>query len=110
MTPNKYAALRATVARAKRRSYQKLVMRVTLAEEILDELAKAEKRIVELERDETQLIEERDSAEKALADMYEAAMGERPEWSNLFGYTEAIDDVAQHVNFLDLAACTAKGE
>lgn len=70
----------------------------------------AEKRIAELERDVTQLIEERDSAEKALADMYEAAMGERPEWSNLFGYAEAIDDVAQHVNFLDIAAVTGKGE
>lgn len=75
-----------------------------------DRAEKAEKRIAELERDETQLIEERDSAEKALADMYEAAMGERPEWSNLFGYAEAIDDVAQHINFLDLAAVTGKGE
>lgn len=110
MTPNKYATLRATITRAKRHNYQKVVIRVTLTEEILDELAKAEKRIAELEHDETQLIKERDSAEKALADMYEAAMGERPEWSNLFGYAEAIDDVVQHVNFLDLAACTAKGE
>lgn len=75
-----------------------------------DRAEAAEKRIAELERDETQLIEERDSAEKALADMYEAAMGERPEWSNLFGYAEAIDDVAQHINFLDLAAVTGKGE
>jgi hypothetical protein len=49
MTPNKYAALRATVARAKRRSYQKLVMRVTLVEEILNQLANAEKQIAELE-------------------------------------------------------------
>lgn len=49
MTQNKYAALRATVARAKRRSYQKLVMRVTLAEEILNQLANTEKRIAELE-------------------------------------------------------------
>lgn len=37
-------------------------------------------------------------------------MGERPEWSNLFGYAEAIDDVAQHTNLLDLAAVTGKGE
>lgn len=73
-------------------------------------LEAAEKRIAELERDETQLIKERDSAEKALADMYEVAMGERPEWSNLFGYAEAIDDVAQHTNLLDLAAVTGKGE
>lgn len=77
---------------------------------LLDELEAKDKRIAELERDETQLIEERDSAEKALADMYEAVMGERPEWSNLFGYADAIDDVAQHVNFLDLAAAAGKGE
>lgn len=79
-------------------------------EKLRAKLEAAEKRIAELERDETQLIEERDSAEKALADMYEAAMGERPEWSNLFGYAEAIDDVAQHTNLLDLAAVTGKGE
>ena|SRR5690606_10708091 len=79
-------------------------------DELLVDLEAAERRIAELELDETQLIEERDSAEKALADMYEAAMGERPEWSNLFGYAEAIDDVAQHVNFLDIAAVTGKGE
>jgi len=79
-------------------------------DELLVDLEAAERRIAELELDETQLIEERDSAEKALADMYEAAMGERPEWSNLFGYAEAIDDVAQHVNFLEIAAVTGKGE
>ncbi|HDR2864202.1 TPA: hypothetical protein QCK11_004227 [Enterobacter asburiae] len=49
MTQDKYAALRTTVARAKRRSYQKLVIRVTLAEELLNQLANAEKRIAELE-------------------------------------------------------------
>ncbi len=37
-------------------------------------------------------------------------MGNRPEWSNLFGYAEAIDDVAQHINLLDLAAATGKGD
>lgn len=73
-------------------------------------LEAAEKRIADLELDETQLIEERDSAENALADMYEAAMGNRPEWSNIFGYSDAIDDVAQHVSFLDIAAAADKGE
>ncbi|MGP8936920.1 hypothetical protein V1605_20100 [Enterobacter soli] len=57
MNPNKYASLRATVARAKRRSYQKLVMRVTLAEEILDQLANAEKRIAELSASHSKLRE-----------------------------------------------------
>ncbi|EPY5487836.1 TPA: hypothetical protein ACNG4L_001204 [Enterobacter hormaechei] len=49
MTPNKYAALRATIARAKRHDCQKVVMRVTLAEEILDQLSNAENRIAEMQ-------------------------------------------------------------
>lgn len=49
MTPNKYATLRTTIARAKRHECQKVVMRVTLAEELLNQLAKAEERIAELE-------------------------------------------------------------
>ncbi|EMN5322033.1 hypothetical protein ACVEDE_015510 [Enterobacter hormaechei] len=49
MTLNKYAALRATIVRAKRHDCQKVVMRVTLAEELLDQLSNAEKRIAELE-------------------------------------------------------------
>lgn len=70
--------------------------------EVTDALKEAEakleakdKRIAELEASETQLIQERDSAEQALADMYEAATGERPEWSNWFGFADAIEDVAQ---------------
>lgn len=49
MTPNRYATLRGTIGRAKRHDCQKVVMRVTLAEELLDQLTKAEQRIAELE-------------------------------------------------------------
>ncbi|HHX5432942.1 TPA: hypothetical protein ACVFME_003697 [Escherichia coli] len=49
MTANKYASLRGTIARAKRHDCQKVVMRVTLAEELVDQLSKAEERIAELE-------------------------------------------------------------
>lgn len=49
MITNKYATLRGTIARAKRHDCQKVVMRVTLAEELLDQLSKAEERIAELE-------------------------------------------------------------
>ncbi|MEI9860050.1 hypothetical protein [Enterobacter bugandensis] len=49
MTTNKYATLRGTLARAKRHDCQKVVMRVTLAEELLEQLSKAEERIAELE-------------------------------------------------------------
>lgn len=59
------------------------------------ELEAKNERIDELEASETQLIQERDSAEQALADMYDAATGERPEWSNWFGFADAIEEVAQ---------------
>ncbi len=61
----------------------------------------AEKRVAELEESELQLMEERDNAEEALADMYQAATGERPEWSNWFGYADAIDAVTDRVAELE---------
>lgn len=53
----------------------------------------AEKRIAELERSETQLIDERDNAESALNDAYKAVMGQAPEWSNWFSFADAIDEI-----------------
>lgn len=50
-----------------------------------------------LERSETQLISERDIAEEALADMYHAAIGECPEWSNMFNFTDAVDEVGEQL-------------
>lgn len=58
-------------------------------------------RIAELERSETQLINERDCAESALADMYQAATGERPEWSNMFGFADAVDVVEERLATLE---------
>lgn len=40
-----------------------------------------------------QLIGERDSAQSALNEVYSAIMGNAPEWSNLYGYREAISDI-----------------
>lgn len=59
------------------------------------------KRIAELENSETQLINERDAAESALADMYQAATGERPEWSNMFGFSDAVDVVEERLATLE---------
>lgn len=56
-------------------------------------LEAAEHRIAELERSETQLINERDSAESALNDAYKAVMGQAPEWSNWFSFENAIDEI-----------------
>ncbi|EAQ6365469.1 ead/Ea22-like family protein [Salmonella enterica subsp. enterica serovar Oranienburg] len=58
-----------------------------------DKLAAAERRIEELERSETQLINERDYAESALNDAYKAVMGQAPEWSNWFSFENAIEEI-----------------
>ncbi len=50
------------------------------------------KLVAEREKSEEQLINERDHAESALADMYFAATGDRPEWSNWFGFSDAVVD------------------
>ncbi|EDS9932383.1 ead/Ea22-like family protein [Salmonella enterica] len=64
-------------------------------------IADGSKRIAELENSETQLINERDAAESALADMYQAAIGERPEWSNMFGFADAVDVVEERLATLE---------
>ncbi|EHH8154908.1 ead/Ea22-like family protein [Escherichia coli] len=61
----------------------------------------AEKRIAWLEKSEEQLINERDHAESALADMYFAATGDRPEWSNWFGFSDAVDAVVDRIADLE---------
>ncbi len=65
--------------------------------DIAAELAWRDARIAELENSETQLIQERDNAEAALSDMYQAATGERPEWSNMFGFSDAVADVDERI-------------
>ncbi|CAI0859950.1 hypothetical protein [Serratia proteamaculans] len=55
----------------------------------------AVKRIAELEAREIQLMQERDNAETALADMYEAATGQLPVWSNWLEFAEAVAEVAE---------------
>ncbi|HFD9223205.1 TPA: ead/Ea22-like family protein [Salmonella enterica] len=58
-----------------------------------EKLEAAERSIAELERSETQLINERDCAESALNDAYKAVMGHAPEWSNWFSFENAIDEI-----------------
>ncbi|HBB3634838.1 TPA: ead/Ea22-like family protein [Escherichia coli] len=64
-------------------------------------IADGGKRIAELEKSEEQLINERDHAESALADMYFAATGNRPEWSNWFGFSDAVDAVVDRIADLE---------
>ncbi len=58
-----------------------------------EKLEAAERSIAELERSETQLINERDYAESALNDAYKAVMGQAPEWSNWFSFENAIEEM-----------------
>ncbi|EPC0514874.1 hypothetical protein ACRV88_005233, partial [Escherichia coli] len=64
-------------------------------------IADGSKRIAEQEKSEEQLINERDHAESALADMYFAATGDRPEWSNWFGFSDAVDAVVDRIADLE---------
>ncbi|MCV5619491.1 DUF551 domain-containing protein [Escherichia coli] len=57
--------------------------------------------MAELEKSEEQLINERDHAEYALADMYFAATGNRPEWSNCFSFSDAVDAVVDRIADLE---------
>ena len=68
---------------------------------LLDERESQNKRITELEKSEEQLINARDHAESALDDMYFAATGNRPEWSNWFGFSDAVDAVVDRIADLE---------
>lgn len=58
---------------------------------------KALEGIERLDRSETRLIGERDQVIAALDGMYEAVTGAAPEWSSTFGFTDAINDVAERI-------------
>ncbi|HEG1888567.1 TPA: hypothetical protein SCR72_003737 [Escherichia coli] len=77
----------------------KVTPQVVLA--LLDERESQNKRIAELEKSEEQLINERDHAESALSDMYFAATGDRPEWSNCFSFSDAVDAVVDRIADLE---------
>lgn len=81
-----------------------------LIDALIAALEAAQKCGAELEESELQLMEERDNAEEALSDMYQAATGERPEWSNWFGYADAVDAVTDRVAELEAGINLRRGE
>lgn len=87
------------------RKFGELESKIALLEVQLKLSEAAEKRIAELEKSEEQLINERDHAESALADMYFAATGDRPEWSNWFGFSDAVDAVVDRIADLEAKQC-----
>ena len=52
------------------------------------------------EADETRLIERHDAAEDALSQAYRIVTGDLPEWSNMFGYWDALGEIEE--------VCTAR--
>ncbi|CAM7889375.1 Phage protein [Citrobacter freundii] len=81
-----------------------LVHAAVVIESLCGAAEKALEGIARLDRSETQLIQERDDAEDALSDMYGAAIGRKPEWSNMFNFSDAIEEVATRIHQLEGAA------
>ncbi|EFN4477216.1 hypothetical protein J0957_001120 [Escherichia coli] len=86
-------------------AYQEYKKHKEQLEKLSIELDTAKQRIAELEKSEEQLINERDHAESALDDMYFAATGNRPEWSNWFGFSDAVDAVVDRIADLEAKQC-----
>lgn len=107
-----YAALTAErdalVDRIKRYEGRQNSERGSEASEMLKLEAEIDKLKLELNNEERmheQTIEQRDAAEDALSDAFTAVTGREPEWSNLFGYAEALDEMRP-----ELAALRARLE
>lgn len=78
-----------------------LVHAAVVIESLCNAGEKALEGIARLDRSETQLIGERDQVINALDEMYEAVLGQPPEWSSAYGFNNAIDDVATRIHQLE---------
>jgi len=56
------------------------------------------------ENPDGKLIDERDRAEEALSQAYYLVIGRSPEWSNLFGHAEALEEIEEACEVLRKAA------
>jgi len=54
------------------------------------------------------LIDERDNAENALSQAYYLVTGHSPEWSNLFGHAEALEEIEEACEVLRESARSAQ--
>lgn len=64
----------------------------------------ADMALLKAERDIEQLIGERDDAQEAMSQAYYLVTGRSPEWSNKFGYEQALEDIADAMSVLKRAA------
>lgn len=60
------------------------------------------------ERALEQAISERDAAEECLSQIYYLVTGRSPEWSNLFGHKEALEEIGDAVAALKGAVQAAR--
>lgn len=65
--------------------------------------ASMEEALIVRDKEVIRLIDERDSAEEAISQVYYLVVGESPEWSNLFGHTQAIEEIDETFNLLKTA-------
>lgn len=70
----------------------------------MSSLTDAAKEMAELERSLDQAIRERDLSEECLSQMFYVVTGRSPEWSNRFGYPQALEDVGDVMAALKVAA------
>ena len=55
----------------------------------------------------SQLVKERDAAEEVISEIYFRIIGKSPEWSNLFGHTQAVEEI---VDAFDMVRAHAKAK
>jgi chromosome segregation ATPase len=72
----------------------KFIERIARAEARIEALQGELSRYASIEgKEHLQTIDERDRAEETLSQAYFLITGRSPEWSNLFGYDEALEDI-----------------
>ena len=58
------------------------------------------RQLEEADRDIEKAITERDAAQEAMSQAFYLVTGRSPEWSNLFGYAEALEEIGDAVAVL----------
>ncbi|CNE41131.1 Uncharacterised protein [Yersinia similis] len=101
-------SLKANVALSELIGPDELTVTVSVLSALIAQLEAAQKRIAELDNSESQLINERDHAESTINSMFVAVMSEKPEWSNMYQFIDAVDEVEYFVSILKQRAESAE--
>jgi len=65
---------------------------------------------IKTEKQLLKLVDERDEAEQALSQAYYQVTGKSPEWSNVFGHKQALEEIDEVVNLLKQALKNAESK